>query len=116
LVRYAQDMEKLNEEKRLLELENAEIEDTLKSVELLLKTRNQELSEQQNKYDKLITEKKTKQDQLDEIVLKLTNLLETKKLYNQETSMIKSILPQLEKEEENKKIHSKTYWINNKIQ
>jgi len=103
LIKYIQDIDKLTEEKRSLESESREFEDNIKTVELLLKTRSQELAEQQNKYDKLLAEKKIKQDQFDEILLKLNGLMETKKVYTEDMSIISSILPQLEKEEENRK-------------
>jgi len=101
--RYSQEIDKLSDEKRNLDIQIVNTGDDIKTVELLLKTRNQELTEQQNKYDKLLSEKRQNQEQLDEITQKLNKLLETKKTYTQDISLIKSILPQLEKEEETRK-------------
>jgi len=93
----------LNEDQKNLELQLVEIEDNLKTVELLLKTRNSELSEQQSKYDKLMFDKKQKQEQLDEVVKKLNDLIETKNTYSHDISIIREVLPQLEREEDTRK-------------
>jgi len=100
---FANEIDTLQKQNKALEQDEKDLEDSLKNVEFLLRTRKQEFEDQQSKFDKLRQEYTTKKEQLDELTSKLTNLNIKQKELDEIIKTIKSEIPQMEKSDGDKR-------------